>query len=173
MIDYQVDETANITALADELPLPRLDPARRVFITSRQNEITLSDRLVSSLVLERIANDGKPKVPRVEVLLLGKHKELQANPNEPGYLALLEEWQTETRIATMRYIFNVGIKGEPPDEFVTEQLTFTPHATQADIKYMWVCSQLPDEDIDRLVEIILGKNIVTAKGLEDAANFSG
>lgn len=172
MIDYP-EIPATITPLNEENPLPRLDPARRVFITSRGNEIALSDRLVSSLILERIANDGKPKVPRVEVLLLGKHKELQANPNEPGYLALLEEWQTETRIATMRYIFNVGVKGEPPKDFVSEQQTFTPHATQADIKYMWVCSQLPDEDIDRLVEVILGKNIVTTKGLEDAANFSG
>lgn len=158
--------------LVDTTHSAHLDAERGVFVTSIGNEITLSGKSISALMLERITNEGKPKIPRIEVTLLGKHKEMQANPNDPGYLALLEEWQGEQNIRVMRYMFNVGVAGIPPMDFVEEQRQFFPNATDAEMKYLWVASLLPDNDIDKFTEAIMGRGLTTTKGLEEAANFS-
>lgn len=152
--------------------LAHLDVEKGVFVTSNNNEIPLSGKGISALMLERITNEGKPKIPRQEVTLLGKHKELIANPNDPGYVALLEEWQGDQNIRVMRYMFNVGVAGVPPEEFVDEQRQFFPNASPADLKYLWVASLLPDADIDKFTEAIMGRGLTTTKGLEEAANFS-
>jgi len=158
--------------LPDAPPKAHVVPERGVFITSRGTEIELSGQAVSSLMLERITNANKPKIPRKEVLLLGKHKEMQANASDPDYLALMEEWKAEQNVNVMRYVFVVGTKGQPPQEFIDTQLQFFPDARDSDLKYLWVSSKLPDEDIDVFTEAILGKNLATTKGLEEAANFS-
>lgn len=152
--------------------LPRVDAERGVFLTSNGNEIELSGQAISSLMLERITNEGKPKIPKQEVTLLGKIKELHANPNDPGYLALLKEWEEEQNVKVMRYMFCVGAKGQPSQEFVDTHRQFMPDATDLDLKYLWVSSLMPDEDIDKFTEVVLGRTIPTSKGLEEAANFS-
>lgn len=149
--------------------LPRVDVQRGVFITSRRNEIEFSGKSITSLMLERVTSQGKPAIPRVEVTLLGKHKELQANPKDPGYIALLAEWETNQKIAVMRYVFVVGVKGQPPPEFVEEQRMFFPDATDLEMKYLWVASRLPDEDIEVFTEAILGRSIPTERGLQESA----
>lgn len=156
----------------NELPLPRVDAERGVFITSRGNEVQLSGQVISSLMLERVTNEGRPKIPHQEVTLLGKHKELHANPNDPGYIALLNEWQNEQNVRVLRYVFVVGTKGLPPPDFVEAHRQFLPDATDLDMKYLWVSSLIPDEDIDQFTSAILGKGLTTQKGLEEAANFS-
>jgi len=158
--------------LPDTTPLAHLDAERGVFITSKGNEIALSGQPISSLMLERITNEGKPKIPMVEVTILGKHKQMQANANDPGYLALLEEWKGDQNVKVLRYVFVVGAKGQPPSEFIDTQRQFFPNATDADLKYLWVSSQLPDEDIDSFSNVVIGKTLTTAKGLEEAQNFS-
>jgi hypothetical protein len=158
--------------MTDVITTAHVVPERGVFITSRGNEIELSGQSISSLMLERITNAGKPKIPRKEVLLLGKHKEVQANANDPDYLALLAEWDAERNVNIMRYVFVIGVKGQPPQEFVDIQKQFFEGATDLDIKYLWVTSRLPDEDINILLDVLLGRNLATAKGLEEAANFS-
>lgn len=158
--------------MTDVMTTAHVDAARGVFITSRGTEIVLSGQAVSSLMLERITNQGKPKIPRKEVLLLGKHKELQANANDPDYLALMDEWKAEQNINVMRYVFVIGVKGQPPQEFIDVQRQFFQEATDLDMKYLWVTSLLPDADIDVFTEAVLGKTMVTAKGLEEAGNFS-
>ena len=171
LMELDHGESVNEPTITDTPAAAHLDAARGVFVTSKGNEIELSGQAISSLMLERITNAGKPKIPRKEVLLLGKHKELQANANDPDYLALMEEWKSEQNINVMRYVFVVGVKGQPPQEFVTEQKQFFRDATDLDIKYLWVCSLLPDADIDTFTEACLGKNLATSKGLEEAANF--
>lgn len=156
----------------DTPPLARVDATRGVFITSRGDEIELSGQKISSLMLERITNEGKPKIPRKEVLLLGKHKEMQANASDPDYLALVKEWQEEQNVKVMRYIFVVGTKGQPSPEFVDTQRLFFPEANDLDMKYLWITSLLPDGDIDKFTEAVLGQTMTTTKGLEEAANFS-
>lgn len=162
VVDWPVDTT----------PSAHLDAEKGVFVTSTHNEIALSGKGISALMLERITNEGKPKIPRQEVTLLGKHKELHANPNDPGYLALLAEWQDDQNIRVMRYMFNVGVAGVAPEDFADEQRQFFPNATDADLKYLWVASMLPDADIDKFTEAIMGRGLTTVKGLEEAANFS-
>lgn len=159
--------------LEDMTPHAHLDAEKGVFVTSKGDEIELSGNPISSLMLERITNEGKPKIPRKEVLLLGKHKEMQANANDPDYLALLEEWKSEQNVKVLRYVFVVGAKGQPPQEFVDTQRLFFPDANEIDLKYLYISSLLPDEDIDLFSNVVIGKNLPTAQGINDAANFTG
>lgn len=149
-----------------------VDTARGVFVNSRGEDIELSGKRVSSLMLERFINEGKPRIPMKEVLVLGKHKQMEANPNDPGYLALLAEWEGNQRINQLIYLFTLGVKGKPDDEFVADQLAFFPDASDVTLKYLWVCSMVPDEDIQLLAEAIIGKMLPTTKGLDEAANFT-
>jgi len=149
-----------------------VDALRGVFITSTGNEITLSGKHVNELLLERITNEGKPKIPRKEVLLLGKYKEVQANASDPDYLALLTEWDAERNIAIARYLINIGIIASPPQSFVDEYLQIMPNANAIDMKYFYVGSLVPKEDFNTLIDAIMARNIPTAKGIQSAANFS-
>jgi hypothetical protein len=149
--------------------LPRLDIQRGVFITSDNQEIELSNRRVTSLMLERVLNAGKPTVPHIEITLLGKHKEVQENRNDPSYLQALKDWESEQQLRMMRYVFDVGVNGAPPDWFVDEQLDYFPNASRVDLKYLWVASRIPDSDLQAFSEAIVGRTIATAKGLEEAA----
>ncbi len=148
----------------------RIDYERRVFITRDGLELTF--RPVSKLILERInaLQNDKPQVPKVEVLLAGKHKRLEDNPNDPEYIRALNLWTREQQMKHMRYTFWAGIEENPPDEFVRQHREFFPDATDAEMKYLWVASLLGEDgdDIGMLVEGILGQNIVTEKGLEKA-----
>lgn len=171
-IDTFVDGAGETASIMDDTPKAHVDARRGIFVTSNGNELVLSGQAISALMLERITNEGKPKIPRQEVTLLGKYKELQANPNDPGYLALLAEWQGEQNIRVMRYLFCVGIKGTPPADFVELHRLFMPDATDLDLKYLWVSSLMPDKDIDSFSEALIGQTGITAKGIDDAANFS-
>lgn len=146
-----------------------VDPLRGVFITSRGDEIQLSDRPVSALIYERLQNEGKPKIPDIEVTILGR-KQKEPHPGHPGYVARLAEWETDSQLAVLRYLFTVGTKGTPPPEFVEEQRPFFPNASDLEMKYLWVASRLPDEDMALFTEAVMGKNLVTTKGLEESAD---
>lgn len=149
-----------------------VDVARGVFVNSRGEDIPLSGKRVNALMLERFINEGKPRIPMKEVTILGKHKQMEATPNDPGYLALLAEWEGNQRINQLIYVFTLGVKGKPDDEFVADQRTFFPDASDVTLKYLWVCSMVPDEDIQKLAEAIIGKTLPTTKGLDEAANFT-
>lgn len=147
-----------------------VDPARGVFITSRGDELQLTGKRINSLVLERITNDGKPRIPMVEVTLMGKHKQLEAHPNNEGYQALLAEWEEGRRVLVLRYLFLMGVSGEPDQAFIDDQRPFFPNATEADLKYLWVASLIPDDDIDTFMEAVMGQVMPTQKGLEQVAD---
>lgn len=159
-------------AAVEAVPTAHVDPARGVFITSKGNEIELSDKPVHALIVQRIGQAGKPKIPMVEVTLMGKHKQLEAHPQDPGYLALLAEWKEEAEIRASTYMFDVGVKGQPPQEFVDEHAPIFPGATQSEMKYLWVCSLLPYEDITAFSEALISRAAPTTKGLEEVANFT-
>lgn len=151
--------------------LPRVDPARGVFITSRGEEIELSDKPVSALIVERLQQEGRPKIPMIEVTILGR-KQAEPHVGHEGYQARLAEWQADSQMAVMRYMFSVGTKGTPPPEFVEEQSVYFPNATAAEMKYLWVASRLPDEDMADFTEALLGRAIPTPKAVEQVANFT-
>jgi hypothetical protein len=162
-------DNGNVSPKVEE-NVARVDYERRVFITRDGLELTLMP--VSKLILERInANqEGKPQVPKIEVLIAGKHKRLEDNPNDPEYLRELNLWTREQQMKHMRYAFWAGIKENPPEEFVGPHREFFPNATDSEMKYLWVASLLGQDgdDIGILVEAILGQNIVTEQGLEKA-----
>lgn len=155
--------------LPESQKLPRVDASRGVFITSRGEEIELSDKPVSALIVERLQQEGRPKIPMIEVTILGR-KQSEPHVGHEGYQARLAEWQADSQIAVMRYMFAVGTKGTPPQEFVDEQSGFFPNATAAEMKYLWVASRLPDEDMADFTEALLGRTLPTAKGLEESAD---
>jgi hypothetical protein len=150
--------------------LPRTDPVRGVFITSRGTEIELADNPISALIVQRLQSGGKPKIPMIEVTLLGKHKQLEPFPDHEGYKARLKEWEEDSQMALMQYLFTVGTKGTPPPEFVEEQHPYFPNATDNDMKYLWVASRLPDEDMGLFTEAVMGRSLPTAKGLDESAD---
>ena len=152
--------------------LPRLDARRGVFITSWNEEIELSDRPVNGLVVQRLQQEGKPKIPMVEVLLMGKHKQLEPHVGHEGYQARLLEWQEESNAAIMRYLFVVGVKGSPPPEFIAEQADFFPDATAQDMKYLWVASRIPNGDMGAFTEAVMGRGSPTLKAVEQVSNFT-
>lgn len=163
-----------LSELVGEKTLPRVDVERGVFITSRNEEIELSDKPISALIVQRLTQEGKPKIPMVKVTLLGRHEQLEANPNHPGYVAQLAEWETEVSIRILKYLFTIGVKGKPPQSFIDDHLSFFPDASDLDLKYLWVSSLVPEEDIDAITEAIMGRTLPTNKGVAEAAkSFRG
>lgn len=174
-LEQPLTEVEELVLLAEGQEVPsgaRLDVARGVFITSNGNELELSDKLISSLYLERLAQAGKPQIPLVEVTLVGNRKQLEAFPGHEGYRALLAEWESESRVRSLKYIFTVGVKVQPPPAFIEENRTFFPGATELDMKYLYIASLLPDSDIDALSEAIMGRTLPTTKGVEQVSNFT-
>lgn len=151
--------------------LPRVDAARGVFITSRGEEIELSDKPVSVLIVERLKQEGRPKIPMIETTILGR-KQSEPHVGHEGYQARLKEWAADSEMAMLRYIYVVGTKGTPPPEFVEEQSTFFPNATAAEMKYLWIASRMPEDDLGAFTEVLLGRAIPTPKAVEEVANFT-
>jgi len=167
-----LDELVNgqgIDLLPETQKLPRVDAARGVFITSRGEEIELSDKPVSALIVERLQQEGRPKIPMIEVTILGR-KQSEPHVGHEGYQARLAEWQADSQMAVMRYLFVIGTKGQPPQAFADEQSAFFPNATAMEMKYIWVASRLPDEDMAAFTEVVMGRSLPTAKGLEESAD---
>lgn len=157
-------------AAEPEGPRAHVDPKRGVFINSRGEELELSGKPITGLMLERVANQGKPSIPKVEVLLLGKHRQLESNPNDPNYQAALAEWETESRLRTLKYIFTLGVKAQPPQDFIDEQNAFFPAMNDLEMKYLYVASLIPDDDIDAFTEAVMGRTMPTAKGMDEVAD---
>ncbi|MEO8608913.1 MAG: hypothetical protein ABI690_13560 [Chloroflexota bacterium] len=146
-----------------------VDPARGVFITSKDEEIEMSGKRITALMLERVANQGKPRIPEVEVIVLGK-KRSQPNANHEGYLAQLKEWEAESRLRSLQFIYNVGVKGQPPQDFIDTYSDYFPGSTDTEMKYLWVSSLIPDDDVEAFTEAVMAYTAPTTKGMEEAAD---
>lgn len=154
--------------------LPRVDPERMMFISSEGVEIPLTGARINFVVYAQIANHGKPQMPKIEVKIPGsKHTRMEDNPTNPEYLKRLDEWREYSSIQIGKYLFGIGVKGQAPDDWIADNIEFVPDATQKDLKYMWIASLVPDSnDVQALIEAILGFSVPTEKGVESAANFS-
>ena len=151
--------------------LPYLDPQTRRFYCSKGQVIRLSTRAVNPMIVMQLQTRGKPEVPKVEVLLLGKHHQIQENPNDPAYKAALVTWQQDTNNRVMQYILCTGVDTGPvPDEFVTDYLDFIPDARVNEIKYAYITSLVPLDDFGDLMEAILGEHEPTATGMDAVAD---
>ena len=157
---------------ADDPPPYGLDAERGVFITSEGRELRL--RKIRALIAERLVNGqtGRPKVPVVEVTIAGKHKRTEENPADPDYQERLKAWEAGKQERLMTYLFTEGIDGMPSeDEALQFQILF-PESNAVEIRYVWLASLIPDDDVPDLMEAIISRSLVTAKGLETSAqNF--
>lgn len=153
-----------------EQPQGRVDPERGLYYARTGKVLELADKRIDLAYYEQLANEGKPSIPLIEVIIGGKHKQLEPNPNHEGYKIALEDWEYQRKIRLMRYCFAVGIKGEPDDEYVQNTLEDFPRATRREIKYLWVTSQLTPDDYGDLTTAILGRIMPTAEGMQQVAN---
>lgn len=149
-----------------------LDTARGVYITRSGVELELVK--VPYLIIERLWNDksDKPKPPIVEVMVAGKSKRREANPNDPAFIQATKEWESEHQFRIFRYLFSKGVRCDVPNEFVKEHLEFFPNASDSFLQYLWVCTLLEeDEDeIAALSDAIMGQTQPTQSGLEASAD---
>lgn len=146
------------------------DVKTRIFTTSEGIRLTLTKGKLNRFVAERIFNGGKPEVPRKEVLLLRKYKQIEANPNDPGYLALLAEWESKRKIDFGVYLLSLGIADTVPSEFIEDNTTYLPDANPQEMKYMWVCSLMSEDDLNALIELLSAQLMPTAQGLKQSAD---
>ena len=148
---------------------PTLDIAQRTWTTSEGVSFKL--RPVRALIVERIVNDlaGKPEVPQIEVTIGGKHKRLEENPGDPTYLEKLDEWTKGKNYKLAFFLFTAGIEGTPPKAFCEEYANYFPDASDMTLKYLWVCSLIPDSQVQDAMAAIMGQTEITAEGLEQAA----
>lgn len=165
-----MSENGHETGTDETVPTTHIDAARQTFVASDGSEVPLTGKRINQFMLERLKNQGKPTIPMKEVTLLGKHRQMEANPNDPGYLARLAEWESESGINAMMYILTLGVKGAPPADFIEDQRTFFPDASDNMFKYLWVTSLVPDDDVEALAEAIISFSLPTEKGLQDAAD---
>lgn len=94
----------------------------------------MSGKRITALMLERVANQGKPR--------------------------------------SLQFIYNVGVKGQPPREYVDEYGQYFPGSTDTEMKYLWVSSLIPDDDVEAFTQAVMSYTAPTAKGMEEAANFT-
>lgn len=147
-----------------------LDLNKRTYKTGEGYTFTL--RRVRALVCERIVSDNssKPAIPIITVKIGAKGTREEENPGDPVYLAKLRVWEQEKNFRLAKYLFTEGIKGDPDDKFVKRMKVHFPDADETAMKYLWVVDHLPDDEIDTLMEAIMGQSEVTQKGLEQAAD---
>lgn len=162
--------------------LPRVDPtAKKVYLRSG---VVFDLQPISSLRLMRLYNNtsGKPvepEPPMVEVLIGGTHKRLEPDPSDADYQLKLElwsqemeEWERVQREKILIYAFTQGIVVDVPSTFVDEAAFFIgDNASPLLIKYEYICSLIEDDDIEFLMEAIVGQTVATSKGIEEAKSF--
>lgn len=172
-----------------------LDKKKKQFVTSSGTRLTLVP--LNMMALEMIqrrfqgtATNGtpvedealpdtapKPEVPEVEVDYGKGRKGTEPHPGDPDYVAAMENWQTQAALSFMTYIFAKGVLEDPPDDEVAFYRTLLPPETTAgEIKYMWVSSLLTkgDDEAGALTDAIIGMNMPTERGVEEAAaSFPG
>lgn len=172
-------ETMDVSAIADDIEqyvkeaeehrADRLDPVNKTYTLSNGEVLQLTGKRITSLVLERFSSEGKPLIPVVEVTIGGKHKSVEYHHHDPGYEAKLAEWQEQVNLRTMRYIFTRGIAGDPPEEFVEEHRYWFPNIDRVEMRYIWLCSIIPDDDINDLTDALIGMSMPTAGGISEVA----
>lgn len=175
--DNLMNDGLRIVEIADEMETaikaapagPALDIEARTITTTNGNVIQLSSRRLSSLMIERLQAAGRPQIPLVEVTVGGTHKTVEYHAHDPGYLAALEEWESEANGRVLRYMFVRGVNGDPDDEFIAETLEWLPAADRQELKYLWVASLVPDEDLNEFIEMLMSQYNPTVEGVDDVA----
>lgn len=152
-----------------------IDYEHRQYV-SPVSEVRLTLKPLSKLVLERLYNnqDGKPKVPIIEVEIGGKFKAKEANPEDPEYKDALAKWQSDKNLGLARYLILNGIFEDVPDDFAEEYREYAPAINGRDLKYLWVLSVLGETDDQQteglkvLTEGLFGMVAPTEQGMREA-----
>lgn len=148
-----------------------IDLYKGTFTTSTQNTLELRmDTRVSALVMERLSKEGRPEIPMTEVTVVGGRKQWQANPNDPNYLAALKVFNEDSATRILRYVLLTGLKGSPAADWLEEHREYFPSASDRELRYIWLLSLIPPEELDALTDFIIGRIVPTQGGLRDAAD---
>lgn len=179
----QVDEVVRreVDAAVDFMQsgLPRLDPEKHLVYLSNGEVLQLKpihQLRIANLYNDRTGEPEPPEPPLVEVVYGGKIKRMEPNRGDPDYQALYtayeaehEEWNARHQLRIMQGLYLQGIEvGDIPAEFAEEHAYFYPDSNKFSLRYDYICSLVPDEDIEWLVEAITGQTTATPKGVAEA-----
>lgn len=130
---------------------------------------------VPPLVLEQILNTeaGKPQPPEVEVVIAGKRRQKQRNPDDEQYRQSLQAWEAEKQKRVMRFLITKGVVDDVPEGFIDEYETYLPPgASYEEFKYLWLGSLMKDEAaITAFTETVVSQAVVTEGGLAESADY--
>lgn len=90
------------------------------------------------------------------------------NENDAKYKQALSIWNGEKASEMNEVMVRLGIRSEPPAEFVEKYSEMFPDIEPQNIKVHWVYSLLNEEEITQFFEVVMGQTTVTEKGLEQA-----
>ena len=137
-------------------------------------EVTLLP--LNAMVLQSFQLEGRPKRPPIpmDVSTVNGETMLTPNPQHPDYLEAIEdferreeEYRLEQLLVSMRYAFVLGVKDEPPAEWVELHKRFVIDKHQ--MKYSWVFSQLADmEEAVEFLNLIVGQTEPTEQGISES-----
>lgn len=152
-----------------------LDVKTRTY-TTRNGDHVLPLLPVSFLLAEAIRNnlETKPKIPMRRVVYGGQEAGLEPNPNDPTYRDELTLWQSRCAKESVVYVIATGVNVTVPDDFVEKTRQYFPNASNDTVKYNYVGSLIVPEEMEDLVNAILGQTGPTEDGVNAAnADFPG
>lgn len=148
---------------------PNTSDAQRSYTTPNTGR-TFTLRPLNSFHLAYISSDtsGRPKPPVVQVGR-GKRRRYEENPDDPGYVQRLKQWESQREIKGMMYVFAKGVADEPSEDELDDLRGFFPNANDSELKYLWVTGLIDDSEAMGLMEAIVGQTDITKGGLNDSA----
>lgn len=133
-----------------------------------QDGLELRLRPLKALLLDRWRIDYKKKFPPPQppVIVLD-NDDLWKNAKDPWYLELKADYDEQLNNALAEFLFSHGVRNDPPEDwepfFDEDNLS---------LRYMWLSEILDADDISGLMNAIMGIDMPTPEGIEDAEKKS-
>lgn len=153
-----------------------------VYTSSRGTELTvlpISPHELDAMVVRVTSKvELPPEVPKKVIPLAGGATQTIQAGKDPDYLEALVNHNRRTRHEAIIagqdaeiFLFNEGIKENPPEEWVENRRIYMPDLSDIEAKRLWVLAQLMQlGESNILSDIIQGQEVPTASGLNDAAD---
>lgn len=139
-----------------------------------ESGIVIKLKKIPSMQFARLQTDrrGAPLVPIVDVTI-GGIKRMQENPDDPGYVLRLAEWERDRSLQMMTYTLAKGTEIEEDEQYkawLADNQTFYPNASPLDLKVYYLYEVLTEDESKELFEEIIAQTSATMKGVADAAS---
>lgn len=124
-------------------------------------------RVIKGLILQRFNIELKKRYPIVEPPLVKlENGDLWRDVNDEWYKLQREERDQLVNEATAEFLFSNGVLDDPPADWQPFW------KSDADPRYVWISEIIDTDDIDQLMNAIMGIDNVTPDGVEEAEKKS-